>query len=347
MSVTWSVTRPESATLCERCTPFLPLLVDISAASKDRKAHVEWWKATYEKVTTRPIQGLSPNECELCQILHRCFSRFPGFDATNTEIRVSATSPSTYKNLEHGTCMFRACGYNLALAPVQPSVTVDDTETVHAFASRPVFAEFNPLLAKIWLAKCGAQHIACNPDHASEDFDFPFRVIDVQEGRLVDAPPGVRYVALSYVWGGVKQVMLKRSNKQFLEQPGSITPEGLAEATGDYAGVKEEVEAEGRTVPRTIRDAIRLCQLINERYLWVDSLCIIQDEEIQMETGAWTNADKLAQIPKMDIIYGASALTVIAACGLDSNAGLPGIHASNKQWVRSATSFSSQFRMTQ
>lgn len=48
-----------------------------------------------------------------------------------------------------------------------------------------------------------------------------------------------------------------------------------------------------------------------------------------MDNGAWTNADKLAQIPKMDIIYGASAVTVIAACGTDSNAGLPGIHVSN------------------
>lgn len=343
MTVTWSVKIPESAALCERCTAYLPLLVDISATGKDYKAHGEWWKATYEKVKPWVIQGLSPSECELCQILNRCFLRFPGFDAATTEIRVSSHRPSSHKGLDHHTCIFEACGYKLALAPVKPSVTVDDTETVHAFAARPVFASFNPLLAKIWLAKCDTQHDTCKADHSSKDFDFPFRVIDVQEGRLVDAPPGVRYVALSYVWGGVKQVTLKRSNKQFLEQLGSITSEGLAEATGEFTRVKEEVEAEGRIVPRTIREAIRFCQLIDERYLWIDSLCIIQDDEIKMETGAWTNADKLAQIPKMNIIYGAAALTIIAACGSDSNAGLPGIHPSDTRTVQTVGKIGDQF----
>ncbi|OAG06735.1 HET-domain-containing protein [Paraphaeosphaeria sporulosa] len=343
MSITWSVKRPESATLCERCTPYLPLLVEVSLAGKDYKAHDEWWKATYDKVKPWVIQGLYPSECELCQMLQRCFSRFPGFDTATTEIRVTNYKPSSHKGLDHDTCIFKACGYSLILAPVNPSVMVGDAETVHAFAARPVFASFNPLLAKIWLAKCGAQHAACKPDHSSENFNFPFRLIDVQEGRLVEAPPDVRYIALSYVWGGVKQVMLKRSNKQFLEQPGSLTPEGLAEAEGEYASVKEEVESEGSVVPRTIREAIRLCQLINERYLWVDSLCIIQDDEIQMATGAWTNADKLAQIPKMDVIYGASALTVIAACGSDSNAGLHGIHPSNARAAQTMGKIGDQF----
>ncbi|KAF9735640.1 hypothetical protein PMIN06_008567 [Paraphaeosphaeria minitans] len=343
MSTTWSVERPESATLCERCTPYLPLLVDISQAGKDFQAHREWWKKTYGRVQPAVITGLSPSECELCQILHRCFSRFPGFDPTTTEIKVFNSKPSSHRGLDHHTCIFQACGYELILAPVNPSVTAQGTETVHSFAARPVFASFNPLLAKIWLAKCDAQHAACKPDHSSKDFDFPFRVIDVQEGRLVDAPPDVRYIALSYVWGGVEQVMLKRSNKQFLEQPGSITPDSRTEAKGEYADVEEEMESEGRIVPRIIREAIRLCQLIDERYLWVDSLCIIQDDEIQTESGAWTNEEKLAQIPKMDVIYGASALTVIAACGSDSNAGLPGVHPSDTRVTQTMGKIGDQF----
>ncbi|KAF1964670.1 HET-domain-containing protein [Bimuria novae-zelandiae CBS 107.79] len=316
---------PDSAVLCERCTPYLPLLLDVSPAAKDRKAQQEWWSATYEKIKPWFIQGLFPERCELCKILNNKFSKYPGFDAANTKISVSSHRPSTYKGLDHHTCLFKACGGDLMLAPVMPAVTADDGEHVNAFTGRPVFQSFNPLLAKIWLAKCHTQHTACKPEYTAKDFQFPFRVIDVQEGRLVDAPPDVRYIALSYVWGGVKQVMLKKSNRRFLEQPGYITSEGLAEATGEYAYVKEEMEAEGRIIPRTIREAIRLCQLINERYLWTDSLCILQDDEIQMDTGAWTNPDKLAQIPKMDIIYGASTLTVIAASGADSNAGLPGV----------------------
>lgn len=56
--------------------------------------------------------------------------------------------------------------------------------------------------------------------------------------------------------------------------------------------------------------------------------CVLQDDDFQQMSGAWTNADKMAQIPNMDIIYGASLLTIIAACGTDSNAGLPGVHNS-------------------
>ncbi|KAJ4286805.1 factor activating pos9 [Kalmusia sp. IMI 367209] len=322
------IKRPESALLCSQCSPLSPLLVDISAASKSYKAHDEWWADTFGKVKLS-IQGLSPNECELCRILHKTFSQASEFDAGTTVIKLSAHKFCTYKNLEYHTCSFEACRIHLILAPVLPVVTIEDEELVHAFAGRPVLQSFNPLLARIWVSKCHQQHPACRPVHSPKDFSFSFRVIDVQEGRLVDAPSNARFIALSYVWGGIKQVMLKKTNKMFLEQPGSITPEGLSEATGEYAHVKEEVDAEGRTIPQTIRDAIRLCQLMDERYLWTDSLCIMQDDEIQMDNGAWTNADKLAQIPNMNIIYGASALTIIAACGTDSNAGLPGVYASS------------------
>jgi hypothetical protein len=320
------IKRPRSAVLCSQCTDLFPLLVDISAAGKSSVAYTEWWNATFGKVKLS-IQGLLPNKCELCRILHNAFLRLPGFESENTVVRISNHSLGTYKNLVYDTCVFRACGVRLALAPIVPVVTTDDGELISVFAGRPVLQSFNPMLAKLWMANCHQQHVACTPDYSSKDFDFSFRLIDVQEGRLVDAPSDARYVALSYVWGGVKQVMLKKSNKKFLEQAGSITPKGLTEAKGEFAYVKETVEAEERVIPRTIREAIQLCQLMNERYLWTDSLCILQDDDIQMGNGAWTNSDKMAQIPKMDIIYGASALTVIAACGADSNAGLPGVHA--------------------
>lgn len=216
----------------------------------------------------------------------------------------------------------------MALAPALPVVTTDDGEYVPAFTGRPVLQLMNPLLARYWMAR-REKDAACKPDYSSKDFDFPFRLIDVQDGRLVEAPPDVRYVALSYVCGGVKQVMLGKTTRKFLKQERSRSPEELKEPEGEYLHVGQTVEAEGRVIPRTIRDAIRLCQLLNERYLWTDALCIMQDDEFQDSNGAWTNADKMTQIPKMDVIYGASVLTIIAAYGTDSNAGLPGVHMSN------------------
>ncbi|KAF2202273.1 HET-domain-containing protein, partial [Delitschia confertaspora ATCC 74209] len=223
-------------------------------------------------------------------------------------------SLSKYKGLEHSACSFEAVGVQLVLAPGLPVVSTDDGERVQAFTSRPVMQLLNPLLVRYWMAKCEKIHAACKPDYSSKDFRFPFRLIDVQNGRLVEAPRDVRYVALSYVWGGVKP-------------EGSITSEGLKEPEEEYLHIKPIIE--GRVIPRTIQDAIRLCQLLDERYLWTDSLCIMQDDEFQDSNGSWTNADKMAQIPKMNLIYGASVLTIIAAHGTDSNAGLPGVHASN------------------
>lgn len=322
------IRRPNSPSLCPRCIELLPLLVDVSPSPKLGNAHSKWWHETYGKIGS--IRGLDHDRCELCRILLKAFGRLPGFSPTDTDIRVNNCSLARYKGLEHNTCSFRVEGRQLELAPaVLPVVTTDEGEPVLAFTGRPVSRQFNPSLVKYWITQCTEQHGACKPERSSEDFDFPFRLIDVQRCCLVDAPLGARYVALSYVWGGVKQVMLNRKIRKYLEREGSITPDGLKEPDTRYAHVKEAVEAEGRVIPRTIRDAIKLCQLIDEPYLWTDSLCIMQDDDFQDISGAWTNADKMAQIPKMDIIYGASLLTIIGACGSDSNAGLPGVHPSN------------------
>lgn len=68
-------------------------------------------------------------------------------------------------------------------------------------------------------------------------------------------------------------------------------------------------------LPRTIRDAMSLTTLVGERYLWVDSLCITQDDPTEMEV----------MIASMDKIYSNAMFTIIAASGADANAGLPGL----------------------
>jgi Heterokaryon incompatibility protein (HET) len=57
------------------------------------------------------------------------------------------------------------------------------------------------------------------------------------------------------------------------------------------------------TLPQTIQDAILVTRRLGLRYLWVDSLCIIQDLE----------EDKLEQLGRMHAIYSNSYVT-IAAC---------------------------------
>jgi hypothetical protein len=54
---------------------------------------------------------------------------------------------------------------------------------------------------------------------------------------------------------------------------------------------------------------------LDQRYLWVDVLCLIQDDKSDMEKG----------INSMDSIYEGAVFTIVAANGSDANAGLPGV----------------------
>ena len=86
------------------------------------------------------------------------------------------------------------------------------------------------------------------------------RMVDVEEMCVVDAPGKCRYLALSYVWrkarGGI--FTLKRGNKTALMTRGGLFPARWS-------------------IPDTVWDAVQFVKGIRERYLWVDSLCILSN----------------------------------------------------------------------
>lgn len=69
------------------------------------------------------------------------------------------------------------------------------------------------------------------------------------------------------------------------------------------------------SLPATIRHAISFTREIGIRYLWVDSLCIVQDD----------NEHKGKQIKHMHQVFGGALVTIVAASGDDADAGLPGV----------------------
>lgn len=85
------------------------------------------------------------------------------------------------------------------------------------------------------------------------------------------------YAALSYCWGLCSQ---RKTTKSTLQE--------------HLMGIQVS------TLPATIQDAIRLCRSLNIPYLWVDSLCIIQDD-----SDDWHH-----EAAEMAAIYGRSALTI-------------------------------------
>ena len=56
-------------------------------------------------------------------------------------------------------------------------------------------------------------------------------------------------------------------------------------------------------------------EALGERYIWIDSLCIVQDDEL----------DKAKYLSVMDAVYAHAILTIVNAASGDTSSGLPGI----------------------
>ncbi|KAH4127997.1 hypothetical protein HBH47_043270 [Parastagonospora nodorum] len=110
------------------------------------------------------------------------------------------------------------------------------------------------------------------------------RFIDLQQRCIVRRSRNVRYAALSYTWGSREQYCLTKKNMRMLEENG-----GLSSLEGKFRPV--------------VTDAMQVCRRLDISYLWIDCLCIVQDDE----------ASKHSQIQNMDLVYANAYITLVAA----------------------------------
>ena len=127
------------------------------------------------------------------------------------------------------------------------------------------------------------------------------RLIDVRQDAIQEfynlRIAELTFVALSYVWGSSPSVKLSNANRPNMQKPAALS---------------------GIPIPKTIADSMRLVGQLGLQYLWVDALCIIQDDA----------KDQSYQIGKMASVYHSAYLTLVAASGEDSSAGLVGFESS-------------------
>jgi Heterokaryon incompatibility protein (HET) len=57
----------------------------------------------------------------------------------------------------------------------------------------------------------------------------------------------------------------------------------------NYVEMKNGISA--RRMPRNFVDAVRTCRRLNIQYIWIDSLCILQDDKNDWEREAGTMHD--------------------------------------------------------
>jgi hypothetical protein len=164
-------------------------------------------------------------------------------------------------------------------------------------------------LIKSWIDLCLEQHTEdCRVTHGTADVfkalikETYFGVIDVADMQLKSLPLNREtdrpepFVALSYVWG-------KNNNN---EPPYTTTRKNVMTHIR-HGGL----ETAWDKLPRTLQDAIRLVSLLNYRYIWIDSLCIVQDSQSSWQLNAQA----------MHLVYGHAEFTICAADGHDATSG--------------------------
>jgi hypothetical protein len=143
---------------------------------------------------------------------------------------------------------------------------------------------------KEWLSICDSRHTStcvntCHKDALDNGSSTrPSRLIDVEKKCIVDGSVEGRYIALSYRWPEYQGTLeLRDDNIDILASNGSL----------------EECSP---PLPRIIRWAIAQAGNLGEKYLWVDRLCIIQNDP-----------EKYGEIARMNLIYAGAYVTIIAA----------------------------------
>lgn len=89
---------------------------------------------------------------------------------------------------------------------------------------------------------------------------------------IVLSPPTCRYVALSYIWGGTAE--------------GYWTPQANLKQCSILGNLDASI------LPDTISDTNQLVRQLCKRYLWVDALCIVQDDR-EDKAMQWRNGHRL------------------------------------------------------
>jgi hypothetical protein len=156
-------------------------------------------------------------------------------------------------------------------------------------------------LSQVWLRKCYDTHGSCNINEVLRAARLPKRLIDVtgsEKVLIADCQAWIsaglacpeelgRYCTLSYQWG-------VPSHECVLTE---TFPQSLA--------------IEVRIMPQTFRDALLVAKNLGIRFLWIDALCIVQQDRREVEE----------EVSRMGDIYERATCTIAATAARNVHDG--------------------------
>lgn len=250
----------------------LGTLADIT----ERAAHCDSCRSIVDSVATT-LPSTSTVTAHLSPAALRFFLLIGDLPLTNPP------SPPSSRRAHLHTLHHIPCYTTLRTTPTHPR-------------GRLIAPTLNTSLITHWLHRCTTTH---SSTCGTRRYDLhllptaPLTYLDTSLLCITTPSSPVPYAALSYVWGTAPVLRTLKSNLAALRLPGAFD--------------RPEIP-----LPATIRDAVTLCARLGVRYLWVDSLCIVQDDPVSQGE----------QLRAMGSVYGRAEFTVAALGSGDAGAGI-------------------------
>jgi hypothetical protein len=244
--------------LCEHCQRLSSCLDDI----KPEHVGVERLRV-YGKFNTSiaNIEAGDAAGCYICMSLNR-----GGHDtssaSTKVVCRILEHPDTSYLNLNVSFAGRSVWTTLVPLPKIQPMPLAGMLPRLRdTYAAPPSTGGHQALqLARSWLDECLQNHQHCG---AKQELDYvPPRLFDLRDDsvRLLETAESIRavkYATLSHCWG--------------------LNPTNIKLSTKNLEELKEMIPLE--ILPKTFQDAVITCRQIGAEFLWIDSLCILQDGE--------------------------------------------------------------------
>nr|XP_036578630.1 heterokaryon incompatibility protein [Colletotrichum truncatum]KAF6785925.1 heterokaryon incompatibility protein [Colletotrichum truncatum] len=240
------------------------------------------------KCITVSSQALFPSEfkpldaqshCDLCGIL---------LDALR---RVYNVLPEVVRLRQTRTTISVEDGPNLLSIYIEPDRDIPPGRQIGLTTLPGMNSTEQLTLLKQWLCSCDSAHDACNRRAGQNDLGMPTRLVKVTEPMKVlssSTLESCRYIALSHCWGQLQKherFCLYREN---------------------HTQLQEHIEF--NCLPKTFQDAITVTRGLGIDYIWIDTLCIIQDDKDD-----WEN-----ESTKMEEVFSEAYCTISAASAKSS-----------------------------
>lgn len=282
----------ESEQQIRYCEPCEQILVAIFSAGGEKERD-KFGRAMYKLDFATLIPGKG---CCCCELLFRiCKNTFHGMhiDRTTSSSESSAFPPIIiiYYNSKANYITLRADTKEFIFSA--ELMTAHRGDYSHLISSS-TNSTASWTLARKWIKDCKTKHKCA----ASSKHKLPTRLIRIDrdlEGyhpRLVETVlmgDVAGYCTLSHCWGDGRFMKLLQSN---------------------YAQFQDEIPY--HLLSAVFQDAICAAHTLSYRYIWIDSLCIIQEDD----------ADWLKESGTMSDVYAGSDLNLAASTGKDARSGL-------------------------